>query len=151
MWLSSHTIFDLFKIGMILDGRAGGLIIGKPSDGISVLQESEDDKYTIAAKFENGEYLINHAASLRHRKRLEEINAEQHPEVDKLRIPITSYSRIINTSANPDDKFLLIDRKEMFIINRRSTAKYFDELEFINNNPNLYSAFSTAIFEQRKI
>ncbi len=103
IWFSDQTVFELFMMGMIVDGRAGGLILGKPNDGIYLLQEAEEGKFIVPPCVEGGEYLINHFAYQAYKDRIEKINSENNPEPEHLNILTTNHTRVINTFATPDD------------------------------------------------
>lgn len=138
IWFSQNTFIELFKNGMIVDGRAGGFIVGRPNDGIFVIQETDDNRYFIAARFQGGEYLVNHMATSLHFEKINEINSMQIGNEKIELIKISSRTRIINASASPHDKFILIDKYSQFIVNGKSTMLHFYEIEEINESCNPY-------------
>ena len=151
-WFSEETFITLFKLGWVVDGRAGGLVVGRSHDAgnIYMLKEMEDGKYIIPGSLEGGEYILNHYAHLSHAKRIEEINGEEHQELgEQIGILVSGNTRLINTSAMPHDKLLLIDSRGQYIVNKHSTAKHLPEIEFINSCDNAYSVCDLFSLEKK--
>lgn len=147
--ISQDTFILLFEGGMIVDGRCGGIIIGAGNDGIFTIQETEPKKYRIPAKFEGGEYLINHNSTQKYKGILEEINNDNDGRERLKATTLSNSTRVINTHATPDNKFLLIDSLGNFIVNSSSTAKYINELELINDDCNPYLECDLSLLKPR--
>ncbi len=127
--------------GWLVDGRAGGLIVGRkyPSDSILCFVRHPDGSFSNIL-VEGFEYIINPYAAANNQTRLQELNAFENEYPPLIEIPLSLASRIINTSAEPEDKFILLTFGS-FIINQRATAKHFAELEEINNSLNKHNIF----------
>lgn len=126
--------------GWIVDGRAGGYIIGRSHDtgNIYMIQRADTaDVFVIQSCLEGGEYIINHDAYTRYKDRIEEINSFNEPHDKTPNMSITLKTRMINTYSEPYDKLLLIE-KGQFIINKFATVFFFKELEEINNSSNSF-------------
>lgn len=86
-------------------------------------------QFTLAGYIEGGEYIMSPEATSNHMERLVEINKDNAP---CNAVPVLSpNSRILNTRAEPHDKFLVI--QEQFIININSTNRHFAELDKLNS------------------
>ncbi|MCQ0168439.1 hypothetical protein DN388_15895 [Pseudomonas sp. S12(2018)] len=130
--LSQDGFTRCFVNGWIVDARDGGLIVGRSHQnghilmfqGTPSLGEFEHIGYV-----EGGEYIMSTGATESHMARLEEINRDNAP--CDTEVPISLDSQIINTRAEPHDKFLVIEKQ--FIINRNATKRHFVELEKLNS------------------
>jgi len=135
---SSESLARLFVNGWIVDGRSGGLVRGRlHSEGhILLIQPTEIlGGYEFVGYMEGGEYLMSVDATENHFGRLEEINRDKGEGESKL--PSSLTGRVIDTSAEPHDKLLLIHRQ--YIINRSSTAKHLEELVALNEPHPFYA------------
>ncbi|MBC3197022.1 MULTISPECIES: hypothetical protein [Pseudomonas] len=129
--MSQDEFVRSFINGWIVDARDGGLIVGRTHEeghilmfqGTDVLGEFEHMGFV-----EGGEYIMSTDATAHHYSRLEEINSDKSP--CDAEIYVTASSQLINTRAEPHDKFLVIHKQ--FIINRNATKRHFDELERLN-------------------
>lgn len=138
-WLLLPEEFHfMFLNGWIVDARAGGLIVGRRHEEGHILMFRPTEnlgEYIFAGLVEGGEFIAGVQATAAHHEELEAINNDSAecsaaPELD-------IDSRIINTRAEPHDKFLIIDAQ--YIINRNATSRYHRELQRINNlHPNHY-------------
>ncbi len=129
--MSQDEFVRSFINGWIVDGRDGGLIVGRRhvEGHILMFQGTEQlGEFEHVGFVEGGEYLMSTEATELHFKRLEEINADKSPCESE--ITITTESQLINTRAEPHDKFLIIQRQ--FIININATKRNFAELEQLN-------------------
>jgi hypothetical protein len=137
-WFSRDGFFSLFEIGWIVDGRAGGLVLGRdknPTEEIGMLQQVEADKFALCGWMHGAEYLVNADAVAEFKERLEEINAYKSTSNAITAIPIGRSCRILNTHAAPDEKFVWVEGFQ-FVVNAAATAKYFDEIVTINESRN---------------
>lgn len=136
--ISIATFVQLYLDGHIVDGRNGGLVIGRShaEGNIYFLAHYSDDflKFAFTGHMEGGEYLVNHLAYSQHRERIHEINQDFDDEYSLSNLSIGTHTRVINTTADPFDKAILMDHRDMFIVNKYSTAKHLEELEQINNS-----------------
>jgi len=150
--LKAETVLGMFLDGYLIDARAGGLVIGKSHEEghIYMVQRDEDD-FIFINVMEGGEYILCHEAYCAKEKRLEFINRDTLPVTEPV-IPDIYHraTRVINTSATPDDKILLIDEREQFIVNAVSTRRYFNELQAINDEYAFRKGFSMKDFFVRK-
>lgn len=85
-------------------------------------------EYVFCGLVSGGEYILSREATERHRDRIEEINSYKSECFEQVRL--SEQSRIINTRAEPHDKFMIIDRQ--FIVNANATRAHFAELEAMN-------------------
>ncbi|WP_223448475.1 hypothetical protein [Pseudomonas sp. BF-R-19] len=129
--LDQEDFIRCFINGWIVDARDGGLIVGRShEDGHIVMMQgtSTFGKFEQIGFVEGGEYIMSTDATEAHYDRLKEINEDNSPCGDE--ISVSSDSQIINTRAEPHDKFLVIQRQ--YIININSTRRHFKELEDLN-------------------
>lgn len=146
MWFSKDTFYQMLVSGWIVDGRAGGLVVGRSHDdgNIYMIQETVDGRFFIPGHLEGGEYILNSDAYEAEEKRIIEINESKEFTPKKSSLPITSSIRVINTAASPNDKLLWIDVRDQFIINKSSTMAFLPELQAINEK---YSNFKNCNLE----
>jgi hypothetical protein len=129
---SAEEFAKAFTYGWIVDGRGGGLVLGrKHGEGhILMIQPTESfGVFQFVGYMEGGEYIMSRAATDAHFQRIEEINRDNDP--CDTEITFGPNSRIIRTDAEPHDKLLVVDSQ--YIINARSTKRHFHELEEINS------------------
>lgn len=139
-FVTANEFVPLLLAGWIIDGRNGGLIVGRShADGniimISHCETSGD--YKLIGFVEGQEFILNRVATAKHFDRLTEINSDQSP--CDFSIETTPESRIIHTTASPHDRFLLVDYSQQYIINRNATRRHFAELERLNNLHHIHS------------
>lgn len=140
MHFSFQTFMAILINGWVVDGRSGGLVIGRSHDdgNIYFVTESPDNKFVISGHVEGDKYILNYSATEVHESRLLEMNEFYDEQYDYKNKNISSSTRVINTHAEPYDKFIWIDSKRTMIVNKYATAKYFDELEEINDLNNAF-------------
>ncbi|TLG92979.1 hypothetical protein FEM54_06045 [Pseudomonas edaphica] len=134
--LSQEDFARCFINGWIVDGRDGGLIVGRRhlEGHILMFQPAgELGEFEQFGFVEGGEYLMSKDATELHFDRLLEINSDKAP--CDTEIVYSADSQIINTRAEPHDKFLIVHSQ--FIINREATKRHFKELQELNQ-PNRY-------------
>lgn len=135
--LDQEAFSRCFINGWIVDARDGGLIVGRcHEDGhILMLQGTSTlGVFEHIGFVEGGEYIMGTDATEAHYDRLKEINEDNAP-CDK-EISVSLDSQIINTRAEPHDKFLVIQKQ--YIININSTKRHFRELEDLNRPHRYY-------------
>lgn len=128
---SPETLAHAFVKGWIVDGRDGGLIVGRRhcEGHIAMLQPTDRlGAYAFVGFMEGGEYLMSTGATAAHFGRLKEINGDRGQ--DGTVEPPRYANNIIDTRAEPHDKLLVVCQQ--FIINRGSTLRHFEELEQMN-------------------
>ena len=137
--IESPEVLAKFLVnGWIIDGRSGGLVRGRlHTEGhILMIQPTQVlGGYEFVGYMEGGEYLMSIDATATHFERLNEINTDKGE--DEAKLPSSLPGRIIDTSAEPHDKLLLIYKQ--FIINRSSTSKHFEELVALNDPHPFYA------------
>lgn len=136
---SQYGFMLIMANAFAIDSRAGGLVLGRTHEegGIESFRFFEDlQRFEFNANVENGEYIVNYASYKANENRFNEINQfkEMIPLIDSLKI--TRKTRILNTHANPTDKLLFFDSRGTFIINKFATAKFFNEIEALNESNN---------------
>lgn len=140
---SRDTFNWMIHAGWVVDGRSGGLVLGRTHDegDIIMVQCVHDgtDKVVVVATMEDGEYIINLNASNSESARLEEINKITGDLPDDLAFPlIKDECRVLNTHAAPLDKLIWVEAGQ-FIINAFATSKHLEELESINDLGNCHT------------
>ena len=131
----------------VIDGRPGGLVIGRShkQGNVYMLQEIEGEKFIIRNNLEGGEYVLSNKATDIMKDRLNEINNFKHDHYTLPEIKLNFKTRILNTHAEPNDKYLWVDTRGQFIVNKISTSLFFDELEEMNNK---YNDFTKCDFNK---
>lgn len=130
IFMSKAELADALLRGWVVDGRQGGLIVGRRhSEGhIVMIQPLENGDCIFAGLVEGGEYLLSPEATSRHLERLKEINSDTSDCINEP--SLSRHSRLLSTSAEPHDKLLLIAHQ--MIVNINATNRYFQELESLN-------------------
>jgi len=133
--IQAHSFNFLLNLGWIVDGRCGGLVVGRShAEGhIYMIERQEDGNFFISGNMEGGEYILTNKACELCKERLTEINSNLESKRNESIEIVESQKRIINTSSEPTDKFLWIDKNGQFIVNKKSTEKHLLELHQINN------------------
>lgn len=133
-FFTKEEIEKLFQERWIVDARNGGLVIGRKHNegGIEMLRQLYPDNiYSSCGVMEGGEYILCHEASLKHKERIDEINAYKLYG-DGVDLFDVCKCNIILTKHEPCDKYLLTDHQGQFIVNKRSTSRFLRELDCIN-------------------
>lgn len=135
--------------GWIIDGRNGGLIVGRSHDDGHIVMIGRDEntgEYRLIGLVEGQEFVLNRGATAEHYERLEQINSDKSP--CNASIETTTASRLLHTAASPHDRFLLIDYGQQYIVNIQATRRHFTELETLNNQ---YHIHSGQVFDDESI
>lgn len=129
MIFSNDEFKELFKSGCIVDARCGGLVLGRSHDegNIYMIRECPGG-YEVCGHMEGGEYIIRHEACLRHEDRIISINKEK-PERYFIDIDILRKTPILQVLP---EQCLLIDYRGAFIVNKKATCYYLEELNRLN-------------------
>lgn len=138
MFLSNETCLQLFTEGWIVDGRAGGLVVGRShlEGNIYMIRQCKGG-FEFASHLQGGEYIMTHKAVVKFETRLKAINDDPGGNARGGRIETIPYGlRTFHTAATPFDKLLLIDARDQFIVNRESTARFLSELVAMNEAEN---------------
>ena len=131
---TAADIYQCFITGIVIDARAGGLVLGRDSneDDIPLITPVAQGIFQVIGLMQGGEYLVNSIATALNKARLAEINSYKSSTYNPMSsINLTDGSRVFNTNGASDNSSLLID-SESYVINRAATAKHFDELEKLN-------------------
>ncbi|PAM73197.1 hypothetical protein CEK00_04940 [Stenotrophomonas maltophilia] len=134
---SPEEFTSAFLAGWIVDARSGGLVRGRLHEEghVPMLQHVGPlGTFTYMGVMEGGEYILSADATVAHFDRLTEINNDKTPCDTPL--PAAPPGRVIDASAEPHDKILIIERQ--YIINRNSTRRYLDELVALNEPHSYY-------------
>lgn len=145
--IDSEFFHRLFINGWIVDARAGGLIVGRGHDEGHILMFSpaaELGEFSLVGFVEGGEFIMGTEATAAHFDELDQLNRDNSPS-DSLPF-LDRSSRIINTCAEPHDKFLIV--RNQFIINRNATNRHFSTLQRLNN---LYPSHSGRVLNDEEI
>ena len=139
-WISQENFWTLFERGWVVDGRGGGLVIGRSHAGgnIYMINGPIDGRLYIQSALEGGEYIVNHGAYEAAQIRLQEINAFRDQAVHASHLLLSPATRVLNTHSEPQDKLLWIGARQMTIINKYATAKFLPEIEQINHQWNSF-------------
>jgi len=126
-----------FFEGHIIDARAGGLVLGRNhnEDDIPMLSVMAPGIFQSCGMMMGGEFILNREATAKHKNRIEEINAylKDSPFTPLTSISITEKTRVFNTNGIKGELIMFVDNGQ-FVVNRAATAKYFKELEELNNS-----------------
>lgn len=131
------TFWNLVNQGVVVDGRAGGVILGSSYEegGITVVCQRGYD-FFVHALVEGGEFLLNRDASCRHLARINAMNAglTLHEEVTPV-VPCDDLNALIFTQAEPHNKLLWVNWNQASVM-RAATQKHLDELLDMNVQQN---------------
>ncbi|MBW4443306.1 MAG: hypothetical protein KME10_19105 [Plectolyngbya sp. WJT66-NPBG17] len=129
-------IYDLLMQGSLIDARPGGLILGREhdEDDIPMLAPQAVGIFQLVGYMQGGEYILNRDAAIEHKEKILEINSYKDKDYTPLRsIRLTDTTRILNTNASSGSTALLVEHGQ-FVVNRAATARYYYELEELNNS-----------------
>ena len=132
--IPDEKIKELFQKGLIISAHEGGLVIGRSHDDGNIYmirQLYPEYRFEFCSNLEGGEYIISHKAYLKYKERIEEINSYKQYG-DMVDLYDICKCNIILTQNEPVDKFLLIDYRGQFIVNKRATSKFLYEIDCIN-------------------
>lgn len=135
--IEASYFYNMVLEGLILDSRAGGLIIGPiHSDGGIKLYATHDAKvFTFVGEAEGNEYIINKVSTETYMDRLNVINSFSDINTLQEKFAISEFTNVFNVENNVKEisqrKVLWVDPGQ-YIINKQATIKYFQELEMIN-------------------
>lgn len=130
------ALMDLYdNDAAVIDARRGGLIVGRSHDdgGITVVRANYKDGFPLWAELEmeGMEFLMNPAATEKHRCRLMEINSLNQP-TDASDDGCNIACDVYNVEGG---NAILITNYEQAIINKYATRRYIRELCELNDNP----------------
>lgn len=137
--LTFEDFFIELEQGRMLDARPGGLVIGRPGldDDIPMYPHFGKGIFEVVGLMQGGEFIVSKFATEQHRSRLEEINQEKGDSLVDLTLKYSPVASIINTNLLPEWGGLWISYQ--FVVNRFATAKWLDELEWLNATANVDS------------
>jgi hypothetical protein len=146
--ITSREFTLLLLRGHVVDGRAGGTILGRDAGegGGSRLIFKIGSHFILQGFACGGNFIVNREASAMHQKRLQMINAgltmnEKTPEGQ-----IDEIGQLIVATAWPHDRLIWVDFGQT-VITGEPALKHVIELGLINRSPNprlvfdVYSAF----------
>lgn len=141
---------EMLYSGVIVDGRMGGLIVGRTfaDGGIPVICQ-RGKEFLIHSFTQGHEFVLNRVASPRNLTRLKAINSgltaneelppdAEHPEVNHL----------IITIAEPCDKFLWLNWNQT-VVGSDYVDRHMSELNAMNRETNPYGFCDTEVFFPR--
>jgi hypothetical protein len=129
---NEHDFYSLNEINSIYSGQKGGLILGKlhSQGGIHLISPNSDNtEFTYAGEMEGWEYLSSPLKSELHKNKLLEINKKVIPTLDstKTEFDIPHNCKVVDTRES-EINIVLLHFYSQFIINRRSTKKFINEI-----------------------
>lgn len=129
-WYTTIEFYELLKRQCIIDLRLGGLVVG-PSHfwGGIFFYTQKDSLFECCGELEGGEFVVNPISTQMYHNRLTEINEDYTNSVKLSSRAINEYR---TTKINNNKKQALWITGEVYIINKVSTAKYYEELCEIN-------------------
>lgn len=131
--ISKKEFWKLLKAGLIIDARAGGLIVGPSIEqgGITCVAETADGFVKIG-KVEGGVFIVNCVANKNYGDKLTAFNAydELFLEDEPFDYFISPTTCVYNTFGI-DEKLIWLKGDE-FIMNKFATSKFMKEIEEIN-------------------
>lgn len=136
VFISKEEFEQLEEKGSIVDARCGGLVIGRSHhDGnIYMIRQLPDrENYELFSNMEGGEYIINHRAYISNKDTIENINSFRGSDYN-VDMEEVCRSPILLTQRYGGDKYLLIDSKSQFIVNKYATCLFLKELNKINQS-----------------
>lgn len=144
---------NLVLKGWVIDTRAGGYVLGRSHEQGNIymfrfVYNSSESKISFDGNLEGGEYIVNYGAYIANKERFDEINKfyDQTYNIEFDKIKMSSKTRIFNAHATPYDKLLLIDNQNIMLINKFATAKYFEEIEHLNDVGNTFQFCDISSF-----
>jgi hypothetical protein len=137
--ISERDFQEMVRKGLVVDGRAGGLILGRDYEngGIYVVMKVGTG-YCLHSIVEGGEYALNWEASALNAFRLDQINAGLVEDEEPPTYDLAGVVRCLTTTANPDDKLLLLHWGQK-VISREAASKHIQELMQINSAVNSFT------------
>lgn len=152
--ISPDEYWQLFARGWVVDGRAGGYVLGRrhADGGVPLIAPT----YRIPFEFEfcgcmeGAEYLVAKQAAEAFGAEVEALN-KTRPS-DGLPVAIGATDRVIDARAQPHDRFVIIDRGSQFIVNFDATRKHYSRLAEINqtSSPTQDRVFCDEVIELLK-
>lgn len=142
--ISLPAFFNLVLSGAVVDGRAGGLLLGHSyaEDGVAVVCQRGTD-FFFHSVAEGGEFIINSDASCRNLRRLAamEREAKSTGGTTMVEDPTAQVSSLVIATAEPNDRILWLDWNQV-VVSGEATKRYLGELVTINQENNPYLHFN---------
>jgi hypothetical protein len=125
--LSASAFYRLVAEGIVVDGRAGGLLIGRRAEegGIALIRQRGDSFILEKRRVSGGDFVMNEHVS----------DADYLPKGARLTACCDRECRTILTAASPDDKILWLDWEQM-VLPRESVNHWLPLLEAMNEYAN---------------
>lgn len=140
-FFNRYDVDEMLRRGWAVEGQGGGLLLGNSHNegGIPVLVEYEDG-YRLMAEFEGYEYWVSDSATYQFSPQLININCYDRDITNECYFEnLASLESVIdcrlNVSSPYKSKFLLHKAGSVqFIVNKYSTKKYIQLLDFMNKS-----------------
>jgi len=129
--INNEEFKTLCSLGVIYDGRTGGLVLGKLhcEGGIHLVQPYSKDKLKYVGEMEGWEFLSSPVKNYEIGSKFEfmnKINADYDKNIDtSFDIPLNC--KVIDT-RNSEIGIILLSANSQFIVNRLSTKIFLDKL-----------------------
>ena len=136
--------------GVIVDGRAGGIVIGKSFEqgGVPIIFQ-RGREFLIHSFTQNGEFILNRVASTRNLERIKAINAGMaRPPVSTEGEGMSVISRLIITEGEPCDRFLWLNWSQVAVTSDH-VEQHLVELDAMNSETNPYSYCDAEMYFPR--
>lgn len=136
--IGPQEFLRLFLRGRIVDGRMGGVILGKEDgNGSARLIFKVGSSYLLHGFVEGGAFLVNREASALHRQRLIKMATGLTSREIVPQNGTDQIGQMIISTAYPHDRLVWTDFGQM-IVNPEPAMKHVMELQQINMSPNPY-------------
>ena len=135
--VGSDVFGKLLYDGHIIDGRSGGLVLGRShNEGHIYIIGIEGDGFIINSCLEGGEYVMNQNAKAEYEKEIVQINSDTTgSETPISSLEITPFLRVFSCGSVPFDRLLWLE-KGQYIINRGATKRHLKRLIELDLCPN---------------
>ena len=146
---STEALVGLILHARIIDGRPGGLVVGRRhSEGHVFMYKPRLDGagktcgIEYSGALEGGEFLVNHASHAMNKAFLDQINQagreerQAHPKTNEERalpLDVSASLRVLNTHRNDVDRIILVDERGQFVLNRVATVRNLHRIMELND------------------
>jgi hypothetical protein len=136
--INAEEFHRLLMAGRIVDGRCGGIILGKMAENggpRGIFKIGSD--YLIQGQFNGGDFVVNKEAAVPNMGRLNAMNQGRTRKEVITEAGPDEFGMLIVTTANPDDRLLWLDFGQI-VVNRDPAQKHLAELLRLNQSVNPY-------------
>lgn len=131
--ITKKEFWKLLKSGLIIDARAGGLVVGPAIEqgGIDCIAETAGG-FAKIGKIEGGVFIVNSLANKNYTDKLASFNTYDvlFPEDEPVEYIISATTSVFNTFGI-DEKLIWLKGDE-FIMNKYASFKFLKDIEEIN-------------------